>query len=90
MLAGLPAFNGEPSKSHHVLVMCHAGADPCRFVIPEVVRRLPWRLFVNTAVKAPGDIYPKFDGPPSPPDGHVMLEARSLVCYVAPDRPDAF
>jgi hypothetical protein len=70
--------------------MCHAGVDPCRFAIPEIVRRLPWRLFINTAVKAPGDIYPKLDGPPPPPDGHVMLEARSLVCYVAPDRPDAF
>jgi glycogen operon protein len=90
LLAALPPCNGEPSKSHHVLLMCHAGADPCRFVVPELARRLPWRLFVNTAVKAPGDIYPKLDGPPPPPDGHVMLEARSLVCYVAPDRPDAF
>ena len=90
MLAALPPYNGEASKSHHILVMCHAGVDPCRFAIPEIVRRSPWRLFINTAVKAPGDIYPKLDGPPPPPDGHVMLEARSLVCYVAPDRPDAF
>jgi len=90
MLAALPPSNGEPGKSHHVLLMCHAGADPSRFVIPEIVRRLPWRLFVNTAVKAPGDVYPKLDGPPPPPHRHVMLEARSLVCYVAPDRPEAF
>jgi glycogen operon protein len=87
LLAAVPPCNSEPSHSHHVLILCHAGVDPCRFVIPQPARHLPWRLFVNTAVKAPGDIYPNLDGPAPSPDGVVILDARSLVCYLAADLP---
>jgi glycogen operon protein len=88
LLAAVAPSNGEPSHSRHILILCHAGAEPCRFLVPHVARHLSWRLFVNTAAKTPGDIYPALDGPPAPPDGAVMLEARSLVAYVARDLPE--
>ena len=34
---------------------------------------------------APSDIYPDLQGPPSPADGLVLVEGRSLLCYVARD-----
>jgi glycogen operon protein len=87
LFAAPPGENGEPSTHHHVLLMCHAGFDPCRFVIPSNVRHLAWQTFINTGVKSPGDIYPNLDGPPPSPDGVVTLEARSLACFVASDAP---
>ena len=63
--------------------MCHAGFEPCRFVIPPSVGSLSWRLFMDTAAKPPADIFPKLDGPLAPPDGAVRLESRSMVCFLA-------
>ncbi len=77
----------EAARSHNILIMSHAGVDPCRFTLPESIRRLPWKLFINTANKAPDDIYPKLDGPAPPSDGALMLDSRSLVCYIAADKP---
>ena len=65
--------------------MLHAGAEPCKFVIPKIARPYSWRLFVNTAAPTPRDIYPDLQGPPSPGDGMVLVEGRSLICYVARD-----
>jgi glycogen operon protein len=50
-----------------------------------LARGLPWRQFINTAARPPADIYPDLEGPEPPADGSLTLEARSLVCYVAPD-----
>jgi hypothetical protein len=50
--------------------------------VPAAVAGLEWRLFVDTAAEAPGDIYPAADGPP-PGRGPVVLEAFSLRCFVA-------
>jgi glycogen operon protein len=72
------------SAGHHVLMIFHAGFDPCRFSLPAAARDLPWRLFINTANKPPYDIYPKLDGPAPPADGALSVESRSLICYVAP------
>ena len=74
----------EGSSGHHVLMMLHAGFEPCRFSLPGAARDLPWRLFINTANKSPHDIYPRLDGPEPPADGSLVLEARSFVCFVAP------
>lgn len=87
LFAAVPPANGAPSGHHHVLLMCHAGFDPCRFVIPQAVRQLRWRTFLNTAAKSPNDIYPDYDGPPPPPDGVLTLESRSVVCFIAPETP---
>ena len=77
-------YSSDRNRAHHILTMYHAGFDPCRFVLPAAARELPWRLFVNTANKAPLDVYPRLDGPAPPADGVIDLEARSFVCYVAP------
>ena len=68
---------------HHILLMCHAGFEPCRFAIPPSVRGMSWRLFMDTAAKPPADIFPKLDGPPAPPEGAIRLESRSMVCFLA-------
>ena len=71
----------EPSR----LIMLHAAAEPCKFVIPKIAKPHPWRMFVNTAAPTPRDIYPDLEGPPAPADGMVLVEGRSLICYVARD-----
>jgi len=80
-----PDEEGETSGSHHVLLLCHAGAVPRPFHLPAVARELAWRLLINTAARPPGDVFPALDGPEPPRDGIVPLEGRSLVCYVAPE-----
>ena len=84
LLAAVPRSSKLAPPNHHVLVMLHAGLEPRGFTLPAQVRGLPWRLFINTASKAPDDIYPDLDGPAPPPEGTITLESRSLVCYVAP------
>ena len=73
------------SGGHHILIMCHAGFEPYRFAIPSAVRDHRWQLFLDTAAKPPADIYPKFDGPPASPEGAIVLQSRSMVCFLAED-----
>ncbi|MGQ9576105.1 MAG: glycogen debranching protein GlgX [Thermoguttaceae bacterium] len=84
LLAALPPEFDNSPPGHHILLICHAGTEPCRFVLPPPAANFSWRLSINTACKAPRDIYPELDGPPMPPDGVVTLEPRSLACWVAP------
>jgi glycogen operon protein len=85
LLGAVPRRMRFASPNHHVLILCHAGSEPQPFLLPPLTRDLPWRQFVNTAGRPPADIYPDLEGPEFPADGVVTLEARSLVCYVAPD-----
>ena len=66
-------------------MLFHAGTEPRQFTLPELARSFAWKLFLNTAAKSPDDIYPELDGPPPALLGRMMLESRSLVCYVARD-----
>jgi glycogen operon protein len=85
-LLGAAAPDDELSgPHHHVLIMCHAGIDPRRFVIPQIARDLPWHLFIETAAAPPGDIYPELDGPAPPRNGTLTLPPKSLLCFVARD-----
>ena len=85
LLAAVPTAPLEP-PCHHVLFMLHAGTEPRRFQVPAAASGEDWRLFVDTSAKTPDDIFPDLGGPPLPADRAVMLEARSLRCYVARDR----
>ncbi len=85
ILAAVPPREPLEPPNHHIMLMLHAGADAQRFVVPEVARHLPWRLFINTGLRPPRDVYPALDGPSPPADGIIDLEGRSLVCYVARD-----
>ena len=86
MFAAAPDDDGRPTGKHHVLLMLHAGFEPCRFFIAPGLRGLAWRLFINTGEKAPNDIHPLLDGPSPGGDWGILLESRSLACFVAPDQ----
>jgi len=83
--AACPTRNVLDPPNHHVLIFMHAGVEPKRFHIPVPARDLHWRMFINTAADSPKDIHPDLDGPIPPADGTVILESRSLVCFVCPE-----
>ena len=85
MIAAAPRSDPPAAAHHHVLLFCHAGSEPRRFTLPETLRKIPWRLFVDTAAESPGDVYPELDGPQPPVGGALEFQPRSLVCYVAED-----
>ena len=85
VLAAAPVSISAPGPHYHLLMCFHGGAHEQEFAIPNAVTSLPWRLFINTAAKPPGDIYPTFDGPEPPVRNRFMLQSHSMVCYVAPD-----
>ncbi len=67
----------------HVMLLLNPNAEPRDFVVPELVRAIKWRRFIDTAAKSPEDIFPAFDGPPPPVRGPILVAERSLVCFVA-------
>ena len=85
LLEALPRDDKYAPPNHHVLMMCHAGADPCEFLLPTPVREIAWRQLLDTAAEPPDDVFPNLDGPAPPPDAPVTLQHHSLACYVAPD-----
>ncbi len=85
LLAAVPQSNPTAPPHHHVLMLFHAGAEPRRFVLPELARGIAWWQFINTASPSPRDIYPGLDGPAPPADGEIELADRSTVVYVARD-----
>lgn len=69
--------------ARHVMIFMHSGGAPQDFDVPVLARDLQWRLFIDTAAPAPGDIYPDGDGPLLKPNEPVELNHHSLRCYVA-------
>ncbi len=69
--------------ARHVMLMLNPNAQPRDFVVPELVRAIKWRRFINTAAASPEDIFTDFDGPPPPVRGPILLAERSLVCFLA-------
>ena len=85
-LAAVARQDPSAPPNHHVLLLCHSGTEPRRFTLPELARPLAWNLFFDTAQKSPNDVFPDLDGPPPPASGRVLLEARSMLCFVARDQ----
>ena len=85
LLGAVPRRMRFSPPHHHILLLLNASPEPQPFLLPPLARGLPWRQFINTAARPPADIYPDLEGPEPPADGSLTLEARSLVCYVAPD-----
>ena len=77
------ASNIKLAKRPHVLLMLNPIGQPREFQIPDLVRMIKWRKFIDTSAPSPADIYPSFDGPAPPLQGPIVLAERSLVCYVA-------
>jgi glycogen operon protein len=73
----------DDPAARHVMIFMHSGHQSQEFVVPEKVRALPWKTFIDTAAPTPTDVYPAVDGPPLPKDMRLNLIHHTLVCYVA-------
>jgi isoamylase len=76
-----PTLIPQPGK--HVMLLLNPVAQQREFAVPELVRAIHWRQFINTAAEPPHDIWPQLDGPAPPVSGPILLAERSLQCYVA-------
>ena len=65
------------------MLMLNPIGQPREFFLPELVRTIHWRKFIDTAAAPPADIFPSLNGPSPPLQGPILLAERSLVCYVA-------
>jgi glycogen operon protein len=72
-----------PQQGKHVMLLLNPVAQQREFIVPELVRAIHWRQFINTAADPPQDIWPELDGPEPPVRGPIVLAERSLQCYVA-------
>jgi isoamylase len=80
-----PAAGGSDGTPRHVMLFAHAGSLPRSFQFPrsEPLRRLAWRLFIDTSRTPPADVHPDAAGPVVDVDTLLQLPERSLVCLVA-------
>jgi glycogen operon protein len=90
LLTRPPADEDPHGQARDILVMMNANGSPHEFVFPEAAKLSKhWRLFINTAAKAPNDIHPNLGGPVPPRSGRQVLPSRTLVAYVAHSRAQA-
>jgi len=66
-----------------VMMLMHAGETTQDFIIPQAVRSMAWKQFIDTSAEAPADIFPALDGPPLPHAGQLRMIHHTLMCYVA-------
>jgi len=80
-----PAAGGTDGTPRHLLLFAHAGSLPRSFHFPrsELLRKLDWRVLIDTSRSPPGDIHPGDAGPPVDVDQLIQLPERALVCLVA-------
>ena len=74
---------GSNEQARHVMLMLNPIGQPREFMVPDLVRTVRWRRFIDTAAESPADVFPNLDGPPPPLSGPIKLAERSLVCYVS-------
>ena len=65
-----------------MMLMLNPIGQPREFVVPDLVRTVRWRKFIDTSAEPPADIFPNLDGPEPPPRDPILLAERSLLCYV--------
>ena len=82
ILAAVPRSDLSEKPNRNIMMLFHNAAEPGEFCIPPEVRRLRWRLFVDTAAESPGDIFPSGDGPLLEHES-LILQGRSMKVYVA-------
>jgi glycogen operon protein len=87
LLTRPPADQDPTGAGRDILLMMNAETSPQEFVFPATADLSDnWRLFINTAATAPGDIHPNLGGPTPPKTKRLILPGRTLVCYVADQR----
>lgn len=87
-LLSAPPKEEDPKRvGRDVLLLFNSSHMGCRFMIPTIAKSKEWRLFVDTSVEPPNDIYPDLDGPGLSASGSHTLPYKSLAVYVAePER----
>ena len=83
LLAAPPPADDPQRVGRDILILINSNSESRNFVVPPVARSNRWRLFIDTAAKSPGDIFPDGDGRRMPNNGRLTLLDRSLRCYVA-------
>ncbi|MCL2347369.1 MAG: glycogen debranching protein GlgX [Planctomycetaceae bacterium] len=83
MLSAMPPTKDNEPSRHHVLIICHAGTEKQEFRFPEAVKKLRWRLFVDTSAQPPKDIYPEYDGPAVDTQRPQIFESLTTRVYLA-------
>ena len=78
---GRPADARNPGK--HVMLLFHSGNAPRTFHLPQFVRGIVWRKYLDTGAATPDDLFPNGDGPQPPRDGEVHMESHSMICFLA-------
>ena len=80
--APLPA-DDPAGLGRDVLLMLNSSSIGCRFMIPTIAKSKKWRLFVDTSLPSPHDVYPELNGPELPVGGSHTLPYKSMAVYVA-------
>ena len=82
LAAPLPADDPE-GLGRDVLLMFNSGSQGSRFLIPTIAKSRTWRLFVDTSLPSPHDVYPELNGPVLGVSGSHTLPYKSLAVYLA-------
>ena len=83
-LLSAPGKEEDPDQiGRDILLMFNSSSAGCRFLIPAIAKSKAWRLFIDTALETPGDIYPEFDGPLLAKSGSHTLPFKSMAVYIA-------
>jgi len=78
-----PESNLDPKgQGRNILLLTNATTVSREFILPPFAKGLDWRLFLNTAKKAPEDIFPDLKGPEPPPSGRLMLPHHTMCVYI--------
>jgi glycogen operon protein len=83
-LLSAPGKEEDPKQiGRDILLMFNSSSAGCRFLIPAIAKSKAWRLFIDTAMDTPNDIYPEFDGPLLAKSGSHTMPFKSLAVYIA-------
>ncbi|MFK7768481.1 MAG: glycogen debranching protein GlgX [Mariniblastus sp.] len=83
-LLAAPTESEDPqSVGRDVLLMINSSSMGCRFMIPTISKSKKWRLFLDTSLPSPHDVYPELNGPELTVSGSHTLPYKSLAVYVA-------
>ena len=80
-----PLVEAYPEAQYYILAMFNPTDDAQTFYFP-IVAKFPsfsWRLFVDTAARAPNDVYPELNGPEVSIDAGVLLPEHSMRVYIS-------
>ncbi len=83
-LLAAPCVNEDPDEiGRDVLLMLNSSGNGVRFLIPTIAKSKRWRMFVDTSLPTPHDVYPELDGPALPVSGSHTLPGKAMAVFVA-------